>query len=429
MPTLLPAMGIFHMQQLFARHSKRVALLLTIVLVCLCWFANKASSFPIAPQLLYDKAWGLVRDNYYDTSFNHQNWQLWRHKYDGTLQTDEQAYAAIRTMLKSLDDPYTHFLEPKAFNDENDAINALVCGIGISLRPYDRVHALIVNDVIEDSPAAKAGLAYGDEIIAIDGKSATGVDGEKAAGKIRGMAGTCVDLTIKHCSETRECKITRARVCIPSVTTKRLDNVGYIKLTTFMADGAADEFRRALVDLSDAQGLIIDLRDNPGGLVTNAVAIADMLMNHGRIVTTESRHGRLTDACTGMAITNQPIVLLCDHDSASASEILAGALKDNGRAVIVGSRTYGKGLVQEITRLPGGAGIHVTVARYYTPNGSDINKIGIMPNIEVEDHDGQLAEGLKVLKQETAQQTPQTNRVSSAPRVPSWLSRFLVPRT
>jgi carboxyl-terminal processing protease len=398
------------MQQSYAARGKRAAVVLISLLISFCSLAHKASSYPLQPQLLYDRAWGLIRDNYYDTSFNHQSWQLWRHKYDGTLQTDEQAYSAIRAMLNSLDDPYTHLLEPKAFSDENDAINSMVCGIGISLRPYDRVHALIVNDVIDGSPAAQAGIAYGDEIVAIDGKPTTGVDGDKAAQKIRGIAGTCVALTLKHCTQTRDCKITRAQVCIPSVVTKRLDNVGYIKLTTFMADGAASEFRRALIELSDTQGLIVDLRDNPGGLVTNAVAIADMLMPRGRIVTTESRQGRMTDACSGMSMTNQPIVLLCDHDSASASEILAGALKDNGRAVIVGSRTYGKGLVQEITRLPGGAGIHVTVARYYTPNGSDINKIGIQPNVEVEDHDGQLAEGLKVLKQETAQKPPRGNQ-------------------
>lgn len=419
------------MQQFFTGTGKRAALFVVVAILALCWLLpDRASSFPTTePQSLYERAWELVRDNYYDTSFNHQDWSTWRHKYDGTLKTDEQAYNAIRTMLKSLGDPYTRFLDPTAFSDENDAINAFVCGIGISLRPYDSVHALIVNDVIEGGPASRAGIKYGDEIVAINGQSAKGVDGEKAAQKIRGAAGSTVDLTIRHGDATRDCKITRAEVCIPSVTVKRLDNnVGYIRLTTFMADGAAAEFRKALVQLSNTSGLIIDLRDNPGGLLANAIEIADMLMDHGKIVTTESRHGRITDGCTGMSICSEPIVLLCDHDSASASEILAGALKDNGRAVIVGSKTFGKGLVQEINRLPGGSGMHVTVARYYTPNGSDINKIGITPDVSVEDHDQQLAEGLHVLKQQTAQQN-KNNTVSQVPQRNGSLPHLVSPGT
>src|SRR5262249_7782398 len=159
----------------------------------------------------------------------------------------------------------------------------------ISLKPYTETHALIVNDVIEGGPAAKAGLEYGDEIVAINGQSSDGVDVEKAAEKIRGTAGTAVDLTIKRSGERNDIHITRAQVCIPSVVTKVLDgNIGYIKLSTFMADDAAAEFRSALRRLDGTRGLVIDLRDNPGGLLANAVEIADMVLPSGKIVTTES---------------------------------------------------------------------------------------------------------------------------------------------
>lgn len=396
---------------------KRAGLFL-VALLCVIWAVPKpAIGFQSGPQQLYTRAWQLVRDGYYDTTFNKQNWDVWRHKYDGKLQTNEQAYDAIRTMLASLNDPYTRFLDPKAFKEEDDAINSYVCGIGISLRPYQETHALIVNDIIEGGPAARAGIEYGDQIVAIDGESAKEVNTEKAAEKIRGAAGTVVHLTVKRENKLKDLTITRAQVCIPSVTAKVLDhNVGYIKLATFMSDDASAEFRGALQRLAGTNGLIIDLRNNPGGLLANAVEIADMLMDGGKIVTTESRRGRTTDTCTGGVMTNQPIVLLVDQDSASASEILAGALKDNHRAIIVGTKTFGKGLVQEINRLPEGAGMHVTVARYYTPNGSDINKIGIAPDVVADgDREKQLAKAVDVLQQQIAQRGSNPVGVIAAP--------------
>jgi carboxyl-terminal processing protease len=415
------------MQQLL----KRAGLFLLVLMVGLCWLPIKASGSSSEPQQFYQRTWQIVRDNFYDTSFNNQDWETWHHKYDGKLQTDEQAYDAVRTMLASLNDPYTRFLDPKAFKEEDDAINAFVCGIGISLRPWQQTHALMVNDVIEGGPAYKAGIEYGDEIIAIDGQPTTGVNTEKAADKIRGTAGSIVKLKIKRGTTNKDCTITRAQVCIPSVTTKILDhNVGYIKLATFMSDDASTEFRSALMRLSSTDGLIVDLRNNPGGLLANAVEIADMLMSRGKIVTTASRRGSVTDRCTGGQLTDQPLVLLVDQDSASASEILAGALKDNGRAVVVGTKTYGKGLVQEINRLPNGAGMHVTVARYYTPNGSDINKIGIAPDVSESDHDKQLARSVEVMQQTIAsrgERLPGSPEVIAAP--PKRSAGGFVPRT
>lgn len=392
---------------------KRAGLLLLALFFVLCTLPNPASSAPTTgPEQTYYRAWQLVRDSYFDPSYNNQNWESWHHKYDGKLATTEQAHEAVKEMLASLGDQYTRFLDPKAFKEEDDAINSFVCGIGISLRPYNEAKALIINDVIEDGPAFKAGLQYGDEIIAIDNESSTTWNTDKAAEHIRGQAGTIVTLKVKRAkgNATKDLTIQRQQINIPAVTTKTLDgNIGYIKLATFMSDDASTEFRWALQKLSTTNGLVIDMRNNPGGLLANAIEIADMLMNRGKIVTTISRRGKVVDACSGNLLTLQPIVILVDRDSASASEILAGALKDNNRAIIVGQRTYGKGLVQEINRLPGGAGLHITVARYYTPNGSDINKVGIAPDVEVGDRDKQLAAAVDAL------QTKIANRGSQIP--------------
>jgi carboxyl-terminal processing protease len=384
---------------------KRAGLFLFALFSLVCTLPHQASSAQLnGPEQIYYRAWQLVRDSYYDPTFNNQNWESWHHKYDGKLNTNEEAFAAIKTMLDSLGDQYTRLLDPKAFKDEDDAINSFVCGIGISLRPYQEAKALIINDVIEGGPASKAGLQYGDEIIAINGEATKEFNTDKAAEKIRGQAGTTVSLTLKRGEANRNVTITRQQITIPAVTTKVLDgNIGYIKLATFMSDDASTEFRWALQKLSGTSGLIIDMRNNPGGLLANAVEIADMLMHRGKIFTTVSRRGKMVDGCTGNLMTQQPLVVLVDHDSASASEILAGALKDNGRAVVVGARTFGKGLVQEINRLPAGAGMHITVARYYTPSGSDINKVGIQPDIEVTERDKQLNVAVSTLQGRIAQ--------------------------
>lgn len=411
----------------------RAGLFLLALFSAICTLPYQASSAQLSgPEQTYYRAWQLVRDSFYDPSFNHQNWETWHHKFDGKLSTNEEAYEAIKQMLASLGDQYTRFLDPKAFKDEDDAINSFVCGIGISLRPYQEVKALIINDVIETGPAYKAGLRYGDEIIAINGEPTSSINTEKAAERIRGQAGTTVALTYKRGTANNTVTIERQQIQIPAVTAKVLDgNIGYIKLATFMSDDASTEFRWALQRLAGTNGLIIDMRNNPGGLLANAIEIADMLMSRGKIVTTVSRHGRNIDACTGNLMTQAPLVVLVDKDSASASEILAGALKDNARAVIVGSRTFGKGLVQEINRLPNGAGMHITVARYYTPNGSDINKIGINPDVEVAERDKQLAAAIQVLQTKIAssQGGVQNNVIALPLKRPAAMRGLMSPRS
>ncbi len=367
---------------------KRIATIVVLFCLTLTSMVPPASGHRSAPVDVYHRAWQLVHDNYYDSNFNGKNWADYEHKYDGQIKTNADAQKYLKVMLEALNDPYTRYLDPRAFQDENDAIDARIVGIGINLQQSKDQQHLIVTRTIEAGPAETVGVRSGDEIVAIDGASAIGMTPEQAADRIRGKAGTAVQLSLQATqpkAAVRTVTITRQEITIHAVSTKQLDkNIGYISLTTFISNDASHEFRNALTNakLAHADGLVIDLRDNPGGLLSNALEIADMLLEGGAIVTTVSRHGRHTDISSSEPLTRQPIVVLVDEESASASEILASALKDNGRAVIVGNKTYGKGLVQEINRLPGGSAIHITVSRYLTPSGTDINKVGVIPDVK-----------------------------------------------
>ncbi len=345
--------------------------------------------FAITPQQLYDNVWKIVNTKYVDQTNNQQDWKRWRHKYDAQIKTDEDAYVAIDTMLASLNDPYTKFLNPKEFAEETSSIKGSLKGIGVQIGVKDG--KLLVIAPMEDTPAEKAGLIAEDEIVEINGESTKGITVDKAADKIRGEEGTTVELTIKRKNHPlKKYVITRAEIVIKAVSTKvpnevKLDdNVGYIRLSSFISKNAKNEFLNALNDLSDKQGYIIDLRSNPGGLLSNAIIISDMFIDGGVIVSTVDRDGyKDTTRASSRYITDKPLIVLINKGSASASEIFSGALKDNQRALIVGETSFGKGLVQEVNKLPNGSGMNVTIQKYLTPNGTDINKKGIEPDIEI----------------------------------------------
>lgn len=365
---------------------KRICALLIAGFLIAGMVYQPALGHKVQPDEVYHRAWQLVKDNYYEPGFNGVNWKELEHKFDNKMETLDDAHKYIKVMLKSLNDPYTRFLDIRAFQDENDAIDAKIVGIGINLQQTKDKTKLLITRTIEDGPAEQAGVKAGDEIVAIDNANAVGITPEQAAEKIRGTAGTPVQLSVRRDTSISKISIVRREIVIKAVSTKMLEgNIGYISLSTFISNDASREFRQALRKLNKADGLIVDLRDNPGGLLSNALEIADMLLENGPIVSTISRHGKHTDISSGVPLTHQPIVVLVDEESASASEILASALKENKRAMLVGNKTYGKGLVQEINKLPGGAAVHITVSRYLTPNGNDINKVGVKPDFLVTD--------------------------------------------
>ena len=345
--------------------------------------------FAYSPVDLYDNVWRLINSKFVDQTNNQQNWAKWRHKYDNQIRTNEDAYVAINTMVASLNDPYTKFLDPKEFADETSSIKGSLKGIGIQIGVKDG--KLMVIAPIEDTPAERAGLQADDEILEIDGVSTKGITVDKAADKIRGKEGTQVTLLVKRKDLAPKLyTITRTEIEIKSISQKLPTDMTipndfcYIRLSSFISRNAATEFGNILNNNRNKKGFIIDLRSNPGGLLTNAIYISDMFLDGGTIVSTVDRDGyKETQRASTGVYTKKPVVVLINKGSASASEIFSGAMKDNHRAVIIGEQSFGKGLVQEINKLPYEAGINITIQKYLTPNGTDINKKGITPDIVV----------------------------------------------
>ncbi len=344
--------------------------------------------FQESPKQLIDEVWQLIDRNYVDGTFNQTDWRAVRQEYLGREYSDrEAAYTAIREMLKKLDDPYTRFMNPQEFRNMQIDTSGELTGVGIQLSQDEETKKLIVVSPIEGTPAFEAGILAQDEIIKIDGKSTEGMDSNTAVGLIRGPIDSEVTLTIRRGDRELDFRLKRARIEIHPVkfSTKDSPNgkVGYIRLNQFSAN-AADEMKDAIQNLEtqDVSGYVLDLRVNPGGLLYAAIDIARMWIQEGVIVSTVDRDGvSEQESANGSALTNKPLVVLVDGGSASASEILSGALQDDKRAVLIGSKTFGKGLVQSVRPLGDGSGLAVTVAKYLTPSGRDINHAGIQPDI------------------------------------------------
>ena len=345
-----------------------------------------------SPKTVLDEVWQIVNRDYVDDSFNQVNWQEVRQELLARDYTSrQQAYAALRRALSQLNDPYTRFLDPEQFEALTNQTAGELSGIGLQLSLDEVTQEIVTLDTIPNSPALRAGLQSGDRILEIDGQSTRGMDVEQAASLIRGEVGTSVILKVERNGEAPfDVTLVRSRIELPTVSynirQEEQTRIGYIQLDEFNAH-AAEQMYRALQDLNgeNVDAFVLDLRGNPGGLLNISVEIARMWIDRGKIVSTVDRRGKneIIEA-TGMAMTDRPLAVLVDENSASASEILAGALQDNGRATIIGAQTFGKALVQAVNSLSDGSGLAVTIAHYYTPKGTDINKTGITPDITVQ---------------------------------------------
>ena len=356
--------------------------------------------FPVAPSAaisdspkeVIDQVWQIVYRDYLDSSgtYSSSSWRQLRRtllakSYAGT----GESYEAIRGMLASLDDPYTRFLDPKEFKEMQIDTSGELRGVGIQLSLDKETKELIVVAPIEGTPASRAGVQPKDVIVSIDGESTRGMDTEDAVKLIRGPEGSKVVLGLRRQGAVISVSLKRARIEINAVS-KSLNisadgstKVGYIRLKQFNAN-ASKEMRDAIKDHenSGAEGYVLDLRSNPGGLLQASIDIARQWLDEGTIVSTRTREGiRDVRRATGNAITDKPLVILIDQGSASASEIVSGALQQNQRAKLIGETTYGKGLVQAVRGLVDGSGMTVTVAKYLTPDGTDIHKNGIEPDV------------------------------------------------
>ncbi|HEY9861818.1 MAG TPA: carboxyl-terminal processing protease CtpB [Candidatus Obscuribacterales bacterium] len=350
-----------------------------------------------SPKTVLDEAWQIVNRDYVDGTFNQKDWQAVRQSLLGkNYSSREEAYAALRKSLEQLNDPYTRFLDPKQYQALNSQTSGELSGVGIRLELNEKTKTLTVVEPIENSPALKSGIQAGDRILAINGKPTKGMTVEDASNLIRGDVGTKVTLRIERDTKSAfDVPLQRARIELPTVRyslrQEGSKRVGYIRLNEFSAH-APEQMRRAIQDLTGQKvdAFVLDLRSNPGGLLQASIDISRMWMDSGSIVRTVNRKGENEQlAANRTALTKLPLAVLVDGNSASSSEILTGALKDNGRATVIGSQTFGKALVQSVHSLSDGSGLAVTIAHYYTPAGTDISHKGITPDIKIDLTDAQ----------------------------------------
>ena len=344
------------------------------------------------PKETVDEVWQIINHQYVDTSFNETDWLKIRQEYvnDAAYGDKKDAYKAIREMLGKLEDPYTRFMNPEEFQNMRIDTSGELTGVGITIAKDEETDRLIVISPVEDTPAFKAGILAQDLIFKIDGKDTKGMDVNDAVKLIRGERGSQVTLTIDRKGKQSDYDIVRERIEIHPVRAHVRDTdigkVGYIRLTTFN-EHAAKDMQKAIEsqEKEGVVGYVMDLRSNPGGLLYSSINIARMWINEGTIVSTVDRKG-ISDreSARNKALTEKPLVVLVNEGSASASEILSGALQDHKRGTLLGTKTFGKGLVQSVRPLGDGSGLAVTIAKYLTPSGRDINKQGIAPDVIVE---------------------------------------------
>lgn len=386
-----------------------------------------------SPKQIIDEVWQIVNNEFVDNDFNQVDWQITRQELLAqNYSSQAEAYSAIRKALRGLGDRYTRFLTPKEFEQLTNQTSGELSGVGLRLEINQQTQVLTVVEPLDNSPASEAQIQPGDEILSIDDKPTTLMTLEQASDLMRGEIDTQVSLEIRRQgTETFKVTLNRATIELPAVDYQLRQEeqirVGYISLKEFNSH-AAEDMKQAIEELSNQQvkGFVLDLRGNPGGLLFASVDIARMWLHSGAIVSTVDRKGGNSQySANHTAITDLPLVVLVDNNSASASEILAGALKDNGRATLVGTKTYGKGTVQSVHSLSDGSGLAVTISRYYPPSGLDINQKGITPDIALDlsgeeklilqanpmligtQDDPQYARAVNVLKTTSLGHTPQ----------------------
>ncbi|MBC7825311.1 MAG: PDZ domain-containing protein [Candidatus Parcubacteria bacterium] len=361
-----------------------------VLAIAVTWSVLAPSAHALTEeQRLVNEVWRIVDRSYVDSSFNHQNWWAIREKYlKQPLPNREASYTAIQQMIAGLDDPFTRLLKPDQYRSLQTSTSGELTGVGLQISLDPETKRLRVIAPVEGSPAAKSGIRPADSILMIDGVSTVGLSLDDAAERMRGQIGSRVTLTIERAGEkVLEIDLVRDRIELNPVYAELRPQsngkkIAYLRLSQFNANATA-EMAHAIARLENqgADSYILDLRNNPGGLLQAGIDIAKLWVDEGTIVYTVNRQGTMGSfEAMGDALTKDPLVVLVNQGTASASEILAGALKDNGRAIILGEKTFGKGLIQSLFDLSDGAGLAVTVAKYETPSHKDINKLGIVPD-------------------------------------------------
>lgn len=337
--------------------------------------------------------------------------------YNDEYDADDVRNAIYKGTLSGLGDPYSVYYTADDYKDLQITTSGNYYGIGAALAQNANTMEVTVSKVYEGTPAEKAGLMDGDQILKVDDIEATSMELSELVKNIRGEEGTTVHLQVyrESTEETLEMDVERANVDLPSVSYEMLDDgIGYIQISEFQ-NNTAKQFKEAVKDLQsqDMKSMIVDVRSNPGGLITSVVDILDQILPEGTVVYTEDKYGKRENYTSDSKCLKLPIAVLVNENSASASEIFAGAIKDYDYGTLIGKKTFGKGIVQTVYPLEDGDAIKITTAKYYTPKGNYIHKVGIEPDIEVEydysgpkdekydkQYDNQLQKAVEVLEKE-----------------------------
>lgn len=341
--------------------------------------------------------------------------------YNDTYDEDEIRNALYKGTLKGLGDPYSTYYTEEEYKNLKITTTGQYYGIGTVLKQDEKSMAVTVAKVYENTPAEEAGIQDGDQILKVDSYEADSMELTNLVKKIRGEEGTKVHLSIyrKATDKTLELDVERRNVELPSVDFEMLDGgIGYIQITEFQ-DNTKEQFQQALDELQkqNMEGLIIDLRDNPGGLVSSVVEVLDIVLPKGTVVYTEDKYSTRNTYSSDSSCLQYPLAVLVNENSASASEIFAGAIKDYNYGTLIGEQTYGKGIVQTLYPLKEGDAIKITTAKYYTPKGNYIHEVGIAPDITLEydytgpedeaydmQYDNQLQKAIEVVDSELGEQ-------------------------
>ena len=407
---------------MFSQNIKKQYIYLIIVILCLFAVYKKPIFIDdnlskketvqvenVSPKELFIDSYKLVKENYWDKELCENNLSRWKKRYLNKIKDTEDAKIAINSMLQSLDDPYSKFLDEEEFSEQNTHINSRIYGIGVNIASESG--KVIIINVVKGTPADFAGLKPLDMILKINNQETNGKSLFQVANYIKDPKYDSVSMEILRGNKKLTKQIKKTEIKIKTVKSDIIDKqIGYIKISSFISSDTPVEFIDAINKVKNTDALILDLRGNTGGLFQNAVFVADIFLDDKNIVSVLGRNGKRSLYKTHKKnyLYDKPMVVLVDFESASASEIVSGALKDNKRAIIVGTRTFGKGLVQKIFELPNQTGLNLTIARYLTPNETDINKKGISPDYLVQitkedqetNNDRQLNFAIKTLHNE-----------------------------
>ena len=338
----------------------------------------------IAPARVYINAWRTARREYTDKTMNNQDWRRWRNRYNNKIKTMEDCEVAVNTMLSSLNDPYTRFLKSNNYKRQKVIMDSKITGVGLTLNKS--AHGLIVNRVIKNSSAKQQNIMPGDCIIKIDNVNINMMTLEQIQNYINSGKDKVHKVEIKRGELILVKELKSGDIPIDTmkyVITK--DNIGIITLSTIMGEKALIDFKNILEKTNATKGLIIDLRNNYGGILANAVQMADMMITDGLILSIEKKGVPIfkISADKKSVFKPKPVVILVNEKTASASEILVGALRSDINAIIMGGNTYGKNTIQQVIPMSNETGIIITTEKYILPNGEDIEKTGIVPDITI----------------------------------------------